>query len=126
MVTRPRSEEGSTAALRQRLGYVPPRTPSVAAGGGLEVDAGGELSLEMTAVTAGVYGDSTKVAAFDVDDYGRLVDASEVSIAFPVPSVTFGTGAPGGTPEDGALYFDDTGSPYVGYVGRAGVWQQFS
>lgn len=40
--------------------------------------------------------------------------------------VTFGTGAPGGTPAfDGQLYFDDTLAVYAGYVGRAGVWNQF-
>jgi hypothetical protein len=203
MVTRPRSEEGSNATLRQRLGYVPPRTSAVVPGGGLE-EEGGALGLEMTAVTAGVYGDSTHVAVFEVDDYGRLVNASEVPISFPadtgitqltgdveagpgsgsqaatipngtvtfakmqnfaakslagrtgpgggvgelltldpsldisagvlfvvwteapVPAVTFGTGAPGGTPVDGALYFDDTTSPlYVGYIGRGGTWFQF-
>lgn len=41
--------------------------------------------------------------------------------------VSFGTGAPGGVPDfDGQLYFDDTLATYAGYVGRAGVWNQFS
>ena len=85
-------------------------------------------TLANTAVAAGTYGDATNVAQVVVDAKGRLTGAANVPITFPpvgVPSVTFGTGAPGGTPADGALYFDDTGSPYVGYVGRAGVWQQF-
>lgn len=186
MVTRPRSTASDPAQQRQALGYVPPRMSPVEPGAGLEQTSSG-LALEMTAVTAGSYGDATHWPTFDVDDYGRLVLAGEQAIpadvgitqltgdvtagpgsgsqaatlansgvsaasygdsthsvtvtfdakgrataasapaiAFPVPSVTFGTGAPGGTPADNALYFDDTGSPYVGYVGRAGVWQQFS
>ena len=43
---------------------------------------------------------------------------------FPVPALTFGVGVPGGTPANGALYFDTTAA-YVGYVGNAGTWHQF-
>lgn len=85
-------------------------------------------TLAASGVSAATYGDSTHVAQVALDAKGRATGASNVAIAFPapaVPSVTFGTGVPGGTPADGALYFDDTGSPYVGYVGRSGSWHQF-
>lgn len=42
------------------------------------------------------------------------------------PTVSFGAGAPGGTSNEGYLYFDTTGSPYHGYVWHLGAWQQFS
>ncbi len=42
-----------------------------------------------------------------------------------VASVTFGVGAPAGTPANGDLYFDTTVAIYVGYVGNGGVWNQF-
>lgn len=59
----------------------------------------------------------------ELDGSTGVIGNTEPSI---VTSITFGTGAPGGVPADNDLYFDDTGVPYVGYIGRAGVWQQFS
>lgn len=99
---------------------------SVSFNGSANVSAAGALAS--TAVTPASYGNATNVASFTVDAKGRLTAAAAVPITFPavgVASVTFGTGVPGGTPANGDLYFDDTGSPYVGYVGRAGAWQQF-
>jgi len=82
-------------------------------------------TLATSGVSAASYGSATAVATFTVDAKGRLTAASNTNIAFPVPSVTFGTGAPGGTPADNALYFDDTLPIYIGYVGRSGTWHQF-
>lgn len=39
-----------------------------------------------------------------------------------ITTVTIGTGAPSGTPDDGDLYFDDSVNPYVLYVGSGGTW----
>lgn len=40
--------------------------------------------------------------------------------------VTFGTGAPIGSPAfPGQLYFDTTLATYAGYVGRSGTWHPF-
>lgn len=83
------------------------------------------LTLANTAVTPAIYGDATRVAVVQFDAKGRAVAAANQAIAFPVPSVTFGTGAPAGTPAAGALYFDTTIAVFVGYVGRSGVWNQF-
>lgn len=43
-----------------------------------------------------------------------------------VPVVSFGTGAPVASSTEGYIYFDTTGSPYVGYVYHMGNWHQFS
>lgn len=42
-----------------------------------------DLSLSVTGVIAGVYGSSTSVGAFQVDDQGRIVAAADVPITFP-------------------------------------------
>lgn len=55
------------------------------------------------------------------------MDAGTIDVdltALPVPSVTFGAGAPAGAAATGALYFDTTAA-YVGYVGNGGTWHQF-
>ncbi len=48
--------------------------------------------LSTTGVTAGSYGGSTKSATFTVDNKGRLSNATEVNIDFPVTSVAGRTG----------------------------------
>jgi hypothetical protein len=42
-----------------------------------------------------------------------------------LPTISFGAGAPAGTPTDGQIYFNTTPSPYNGYVGRGGAWHRF-
>lgn len=39
-----------------------------------------------------------------------------------IGSITFGTGAPTGTPDDGAEYVDTTKEPWVFYIGENSVW----
>lgn len=41
-------------------------------------------------------------------------------------SITFGSGAPSGTPDDGAEYVDITTTPYTFYVGYGGTWHLLS
>lgn len=41
-------------------------------------------------------------------------------------SITFGTGAPSGTPADGAEYIDTATTPYTFYVGKSGSWHLLS
>lgn len=41
-----------------------------------------------------------------------------------IGTITFGTGAPTGKPEDGAEYVDTSVTPYVFYVGDNGTWHQ--
>lgn len=130
----------STWLGRTSVGAGPPEYgtfgPSLVASGGVlgraaltgDVTASADsnaTTLSNTGVSAASYGSSTAVATFTVDAKGRLTAASNTNIAFPVPSVTFGVGAPGGTPADGALYFDTTVAVYVGYVGNGGAWNQF-
>lgn len=90
------------------------------------VDVATALTLANTAVTPAIYGDATHVVIINVDAKGRIIAAAPQAIAFPVPAVTFGTGAPSGTPATGALYFDTTLATYVGYVGRGGAWNQIA
>lgn len=85
-------------------------------------------TLANSGVSAATYGDATHVAQVALDAKGRATSASNVAITFPpvgVASVTFGVGAPGGTPAEGDLYFDTTLAVYVGYVGHSGAWNQF-
>lgn len=84
------------------------------------------LTLAASGVTAATYGDATHVAQVTFDAKGRATAAANVAITHPVPSVTFGTGVPAGTPAEGALYFDTTGTPYAGYVGRSSAWHAFT
>lgn len=127
MVTRPEFRAPASPSNSQRQSGSTTGQRALSGVGGVTVSDTGEISLEPTGVTADTYGDATNVPQFEVDAEGRVVDAVDVAIAFPVPAVTFGTGAPGGTPANGALYFDDTAPAlYVGYVGRAGAWVQFS
>lgn len=51
--------------------------------GGGNLTADRTLSLTDTAVTPAAYGDATHVAAFTVDQKGRLTTASNVAISFP-------------------------------------------
>ena len=46
------------------------------------------IDLATTAVAAGSYGDSTHVATFTVDAYGRLTAAGSMAITFPAAPVT--------------------------------------
>lgn len=39
-----------------------------------------------------------------------------------IGTITFGTGAPTGTPDDGAEYVDISTNPYTLYVGQGGTW----
>lgn len=41
-----------------------------------------------------------------------------------IGTITFGSGAPTGTPEDGAEYVDTSVTPYVLYIGEGGTWYQ--
>lgn len=41
-----------------------------------------------------------------------------------IGTITFGSGAPTGTPEDGAEYVDTSVTPYVFYIGSGGTWHQ--
>lgn len=41
-----------------------------------------------------------------------------------IGTITFGSGAPTGTPEDGAEYIDTSVTPYVFYIGSGKVWHQ--
>ena len=43
-----------------------------------------------------------------------------------IGSVTFGSGAPTGSPADGAEYVDTSVTPYVLYIGQTGAWHQVS
>lgn len=43
-----------------------------------------------------------------------------------IGSISFGTGAPTGTPDDGKEYIDTSTTPYTLYVGKAGTWHQVS
>lgn len=43
-----------------------------------------------------------------------------------IGTITFGSGAPTGTPEDGAEYVDTSTSPYTFYIGNGGTWHQTS
>jgi hypothetical protein len=55
---------------------------AVGAGTGITVNAD-DVAIANTAVTPGTYGDATHVAAFTVDQQGRLTAASETAISFP-------------------------------------------
>lgn len=41
-----------------------------------------------------------------------------------IGSITLGSGAPSGTPEDGAEYIDISTTPYTLYVGNGGTWHK--
>lgn len=41
-----------------------------------------------------------------------------------IGSVTFGSGKPTGTPDDGAEYVDTSATPYTFYIGKDGSWHQ--
>lgn len=41
-----------------------------------------------------------------------------------IGTITFGTGAPTGSPEDGAEYVDTSTTPYTLYIGANGAWHQ--
>lgn len=41
-----------------------------------------------------------------------------------IATIAFGSGAPTGTPADGAEYIDISATPYILYVGKAGAWHQ--
>ncbi len=124
------------AAMRQALGWVPPREAE--GGAGVTIDGGPNpvIGAETLSGVAGTYGDDVTVPQLTFDDTGRLTGETDVPITFPAPppvgvgSVTFGVGAPpaippGPVPADGDLYFDTTLAVYVGYVGNGGVWNQF-
>lgn len=69
--------------------------------GGGDLSANRTLSIVDTAVTPGSYGSSTQIAAFTVDQKGRLTAASNVSVSFAgyVPdtrTLTAGAGLTGG------------------------------
>ncbi len=103
---------------------------TMAVGGG-PVTGTGTLTVDLKdrSITAATYGDATHVPVITLDKYGIATkDPVATAITFPpvgVASVTFGVGAPGGTPAEGDLYFDTTIAVYVGYVGHSGVWNQF-
>lgn len=144
--SRPQTQTGSAAQLRQALGYVPQRpvsaqspvvyngvdgtlTPAAGAIDTAEIADGAVTFAKMQSFGAKTVAGRTGPGGGDGElltlDPNNLNISAGVLTVTSVPKVSFGTGAPGGTPLDGELYFDDTGSPYVGYVGRAGVWQQF-
>ena len=139
----------NAASVQQALGYKPQRP--ISAESPVAYDGStGDLSLTDGSVgTAALANDSVTFAKLQnlagtppslvgrstagagdaelitLDSNNLALNAGVLSVT-SVPSVTFGTGAPGGTPANGALYFDDTLPIYSGYIGRAGVWKQFS
>lgn len=91
------------------------------------VDGSADVATALTLATVnanvGTWGDATHVGQLTVNAKGLVTAAANVAITYPIP--TFGTGAPSTLVSEGALYFDTTGSPYVGYVQHSGAWHQF-
>ncbi|MEK2646153.1 hypothetical protein [Bdellovibrio sp. BCCA] len=69
---------------------------SVGTGTGLTggpVTGTGTISLANTSVTTGTYGSANQVGSFIVDAQGRLTNATNIAINFPVTSIATKTGA---------------------------------
>jgi hypothetical protein len=82
----------------------------------------GKTPTSFTVPATALIDPQTGITAFQ---WVKWFQGVQQSIA-AAPTVSFGIGAPGGTSNEGYLYFDTTGSPYHGYVWHSGAWHIFS
>ncbi len=146
--TRPQTQTGQPAQLRQALGYIPARAQADGSDGGITVEGGPSgQTFTLTPIGAGAVlgnlgpGDDTP-HALDftfvklTDTFGDLLPAAGMGIRvnvlgtalepYTLPATTFAAGAPASPGvSEGDLYFDTTLAVYVGYVWHSAAWNQF-